>query len=104
MLRGYDHLQGIPGNTELNRSLANVLAISIKVARLFGFEPGSFSLRILDFAKAEMSSEINRWTEAEQFERIHRPDDADIQLAVVELRVGSDPHPSAVGLRVGEGG
>src|SRR6266567_769620 len=99
-----NHLQSIPRNAELHRGLAHVLSIGIDIERISGFKSRSFGLCVLDLAKAEMPTEINRGKQTEEFERVHRAHYADVQFAVVEPRLRSDLHAAAVGWSVGEGG
>src|SRR5215469_5184303 len=99
-LRHYDP-QSPRCHPKLNRRLAGVLPIGIDVEGTLGFDLHRRGLCILHFAKIQMAAEINRRKEAEQFEFVHRADNAYIEFSVVQLGSRRDLHASAVTRRIG---
>src|SRR5579863_9214484 len=99
-----DHAQRGALDGDLSGSAADVFAIGVEVERMFGLDTETGGGEVIDFADAQMASEINRGEHAGQLEGIDAADYADVEEAVVHLGAGGDLHPSAVGGSVGEGG
>jgi hypothetical protein len=60
-----EDIQGPGRDPKFHRSLANVLAVGVNVKGQFSFDLYRGSLLVLDLAKTQMASEINRGEEAE---------------------------------------
>src|SRR6266849_3553943 len=60
------------------------------------------SLEVIHLADGQMPPEVDCGKHAEEFEGIDAANHADVELAVIHLRVGRDLHPAAVSGSIGE--
>src|SRR3954447_16265129 len=97
------HVEGAPGHTEFDWSLAGVFAVRINVNRDLGLDANAFGLFVVDFFKAEMTSEIHSGEKAKQPEGVHAANDADVEFAIAKIGFRSYFHPATVSRSVSDG-
>ncbi len=102
--RGNDHPQSLASHADLDRSLADVLAIGVHIHRSIRLQSQTFRLEIFHLSDAEMASEVNGWEQREQLRLADIAHDADVEFAIVEPGVRGNLHAATEGRSVGKSG
>src|SRR5258708_5317380 len=96
----HNHFERAGENSDLDRSIADVLAIGIKRERTAGFQAEPPSTEAFDLFEPDVCAKKDGRQDRQKFELVHPPDQADVEHAVIELRLRRDLDAFAITVRI----